>query len=224
MLVLGKGALSTPRMTGSAPGGRLLRVGSAGLVPICSGLAAGRKKIKLTRLALDHKVTGDRFYTHVTIVGQRLSQRSPSMEGEDLSSQDAPAISENPRESECLLQVPAWGTGEGRSPCSASTHAQGPIFPLCWIPGGWRENGAGSPGLWGNWFHQGFLQPLSLLHQVSWAPQHLAGQRPLLASGGAATHILPGPLPKVSAMRLVSGSLALESGDGGLSPAPHLHA
>ncbi|XP_035885344.1 large neutral amino acids transporter small subunit 3 isoform X3 [Phyllostomus discolor] len=55
------------------------------------------KKIKLTGLALDHKVTGDRFYTHVTIVGQRLSQRSPSVEGDDIS-QDAPGSSENPRE------------------------------------------------------------------------------------------------------------------------------
>lgn len=33
------------------------------------------KKVKLNVLALDHKVTGDRFYVHVTAVGQRLSQR-----------------------------------------------------------------------------------------------------------------------------------------------------
>ncbi|XP_036282069.1 large neutral amino acids transporter small subunit 3 isoform X2 [Pipistrellus kuhlii] len=46
------------------------------------------KKIKLTGLALDHKVTGDRFYTHVVNVGQRLSQRAPSMEEDDISSQD----------------------------------------------------------------------------------------------------------------------------------------
>ncbi|XP_041029819.1 large neutral amino acids transporter small subunit 3-like [Carcharodon carcharias] len=35
------------------------------------------KKLKLTSLALDHKVTGDRFYTHVSNVGERLSQRNP---------------------------------------------------------------------------------------------------------------------------------------------------
>uniref|UniRef100_A0A8C6G9R3 Solute carrier family 43, member 1 n=2 Tax=Mus spicilegus TaxID=10103 RepID=A0A8C6G9R3_MUSSI len=55
------------------------------------------KKIKLIGLALDHKVTGDRFYTHVTIVGQRLSQKSPSLEeGADafISSPDIPGTSE----------------------------------------------------------------------------------------------------------------------------------
>ncbi|KAJ7344171.1 hypothetical protein JRQ81_000121 [Phrynocephalus forsythii] len=39
------------------------------------------KKIKLSSLALDHKVTGDRFYVHVTAVGQRLSQRAPQLDG-----------------------------------------------------------------------------------------------------------------------------------------------
>ncbi|KAM7085271.1 large neutral amino acids transporter small subunit 3 isoform 3-T4 [Molossus nigricans] len=57
-----------------------------------------KKKIKLTGLALDHKVTGDRFYTHVTNVGQRLSQRAPSMEEGDIFSQDARGTSENPRD------------------------------------------------------------------------------------------------------------------------------
>ncbi|XP_036895855.1 large neutral amino acids transporter small subunit 3 isoform X2 [Sturnira hondurensis] len=56
------------------------------------------KKIKLTGLALDHKVTGDRFYTHVTIVGQKLSQRTSSLEGDDISSPDALGSSENPHE------------------------------------------------------------------------------------------------------------------------------
>lgn len=62
-----------------------------------SGLPVARKKIKLIGLALDHKVTGDRFYTHVTIVGQRLSQKSPSLEeGADafISSPDIPGTSE----------------------------------------------------------------------------------------------------------------------------------
>lgn len=56
------------------------------------------KKIKLTGLALDHKVTGDRFYTHVTIVGQKLSQRTSSLEGDDISSPDALGSSENPHD------------------------------------------------------------------------------------------------------------------------------
>ncbi|XP_053144882.1 large neutral amino acids transporter small subunit 3 isoform X2 [Hemicordylus capensis] len=38
------------------------------------------KKIKLSSLALDHKVTGDRFYMYVTAVGQRLSQKAPHLE------------------------------------------------------------------------------------------------------------------------------------------------
>ncbi|XP_039395038.1 large neutral amino acids transporter small subunit 3 isoform X2 [Mauremys reevesii] len=49
------------------------------------------KKIKLSELALDHRVTGDRFYTHVTTVGQRLSQKGPCpQEGKELctSTQD----------------------------------------------------------------------------------------------------------------------------------------
>uniref|UniRef100_A0A673U625 Solute carrier family 43 member 1 n=1 Tax=Suricata suricatta TaxID=37032 RepID=A0A673U625_SURSU len=59
------------------------------------------KKIKLSGLALDHKVTGDRFYTHVTVVGQRLSQKAPSLEeGADvfISSQDVRGTSERPPE------------------------------------------------------------------------------------------------------------------------------
>uniref|UniRef100_A0A8C8SER9 Solute carrier family 43 member 1 n=1 Tax=Pelusios castaneus TaxID=367368 RepID=A0A8C8SER9_9SAUR len=52
------------------------------------------KKIKLSGLALDHKVTGDRFYTHVTAVGQRLSQKGPCLqEGQGLCpSIDSPPI------------------------------------------------------------------------------------------------------------------------------------
>lgn len=98
---------------GMHPLGRLLRVGSAWLVPTCLGLAADRKKIKLSGLALDHKVTGDRFYTHVTIVGQRLSQKVPSLEdGADvfISSQDVRGTSERPPESECLVKGQPWVT------------------------------------------------------------------------------------------------------------------
>ncbi|XP_013001934.1 large neutral amino acids transporter small subunit 3 isoform X2 [Cavia porcellus] len=39
-----------------------------------------RQKVKLAGLALDHKVTGDRFYSHATAVGQRLSQEVPSLD------------------------------------------------------------------------------------------------------------------------------------------------
>lgn len=39
------------------------------------------KKIKLSSLALDHRVTGDRFYMHVKVVGQRLSQKAPRLDG-----------------------------------------------------------------------------------------------------------------------------------------------
>lgn len=62
------------------------------------------KKIKLSGLALDHKVTGDRFYTHVTVVGQRLSQKAPSLEDSAevfISSQDVRTTSEQPSQSEC---------------------------------------------------------------------------------------------------------------------------
>ncbi|KAJ8373396.1 hypothetical protein AAFF_G00265230 [Aldrovandia affinis] len=38
------------------------------------------KKLKLSGLALDHKVTGERFYSHVAAVGQRLSHKQQEME------------------------------------------------------------------------------------------------------------------------------------------------
>lgn len=102
-----------------------------GLVPTCSHLAVRRKTIKITGLALDHKITGDRFYTYVTNVGQRLNQKASSLEENDLylSSQDVRVASENPRESECLVKVPVLGDGEGGSSRLVSTHAQGLTSP-----------------------------------------------------------------------------------------------
>lgn len=122
--------------------GWLLRTGSAQLVPIRPGLAAGRKKIKLSGLALDHKVTGDRFYTHVTIVGQRLSQKAPSLEeGADvfISSQDVRGASENPPESECLVKRPVLGDNEGGSSCLVNTHPKRSFSLLVVSPHPWRR-------------------------------------------------------------------------------------
>ena len=129
-----KGCAAPLGQTGMDPLGRLSRVGSAWLVPTFPGPAAGRKKIKLSGLALDHKVTGDRFYTHVTIVGQRLSQKAPSLEdGAEvfISSQDVRGISESSPESECLVKGPALGDRWGGSSCLlVSTRS----LPLCSIP------------------------------------------------------------------------------------------
>ena len=64
--------------------------------------APGREKTKLRELALDHRVTGDRFYSYVSTVGQRLSQKAPSLEEGVLfiSSQDVRGGAESSAESE----------------------------------------------------------------------------------------------------------------------------
>lgn len=142
--------------------GWLLRVGPASLVPTCPGPAAGRKKIKLSGLALDHKVTGDRFYTHVTIVGQRLSQKAPSLEeGADvfISSQDVRGASESRPESECLLKGLALGDREGGSSCSVSPHPKRSFSPPCVLSTPHGVGGACSPFTeWGESRAQRILQ------------------------------------------------------------------
>lgn len=74
-----------------------------GLLPTSCCLAPGREKTKLRELALDHRVTGDRFYSYVSTVGQRLSQKAPSLEEGVLfvASQDMPGGAESSVESEC---------------------------------------------------------------------------------------------------------------------------
>uniref|UniRef100_F6VVG9 Solute carrier family 43 member 1 n=1 Tax=Xenopus tropicalis TaxID=8364 RepID=F6VVG9_XENTR len=52
------------------------------------------KKVTLRTLALDHKVTGDQFYSHVTIVGQRLSQKGDP-EATKLSTEDLKNITKS---------------------------------------------------------------------------------------------------------------------------------
>lgn len=109
-----KGVLCSGPLDGGA-GAQSLILDSAQPALSYSALTVARKKIKLIGLALDHKVTGDRFYTHVTIVGQRLSQKSPSLEeGADafISPPDIPGTSEKTPESECLVRFLTVGGGE----------------------------------------------------------------------------------------------------------------
>ncbi|XDB57465.1 hypothetical protein AB1E18_010907 [Capra hircus] len=65
-----------------------------------------KEKTKLRELALDHRVTGDRFYSYVSTVGQRLSQKAPSLEEGVLfiSSQDVRGGAESSAEKSVPLR------------------------------------------------------------------------------------------------------------------------
>lgn len=65
-----------------------------------------KEKTKLRELALDHRVTGDRFYSYVSTVGQRLSQKAPSLEEGVLfiSSQDVRGGTESSAEKSVPLR------------------------------------------------------------------------------------------------------------------------
>ncbi|XP_044276765.1 large neutral amino acids transporter small subunit 3 isoform X1 [Varanus komodoensis] len=74
------------------------------------------KKIRLSSLALDHKVTGDRFYVHLTAVGQRLSQRAPHLdEGKE---EVFPSVQ----------NVPEGGAGSSQRPIPFRQSVCSPIF------------------------------------------------------------------------------------------------
>ncbi|KAM5142403.1 large neutral amino acids transporter small subunit 3 isoform 2-T2 [Mantella aurantiaca] len=62
-----------------------------------------KKKVTLRSLALDHKVTGDQFYTHVTMVGQRLS-RKEDHECDHLSNEDSSEHVKNNASSPTFIQ------------------------------------------------------------------------------------------------------------------------
>ena len=101
-----------------------------GLLPTSCCPAPGREKTKLKELALDHRVTGDRFYSYVSTVGQRLSQKAPSLEEGVLftPSQDMPGGAESSAESEC----PSRGRPRGwraRAPRGVSTLAWVVMLP-----------------------------------------------------------------------------------------------
>ncbi|CAJ0941399.1 unnamed protein product [Ranitomeya imitator] len=65
--------------------------------------SAFTKKVTLRTLALDHKVTGDQFYTHVTTVGQRLSRKGDPEE-QHLSNEDLSKPAKNSGSSTTFLQ------------------------------------------------------------------------------------------------------------------------
>ncbi|KAM4702498.1 large neutral amino acids transporter small subunit 3 [Rhinophrynus dorsalis] len=64
--------------------------------------SAYTKKVTLRTLALDHKVTGDQFYTHMTTVGERLSRKKYFKE-ENLSNEDLSTPSKNGSESPSFI-------------------------------------------------------------------------------------------------------------------------
>ncbi|XP_072280304.1 large neutral amino acids transporter small subunit 3 [Pyxicephalus adspersus] len=64
---------------------------------------AYKKKVTLRSLALDHKVTGDQFYSHVTMVGQRLSRKEDHDDGH-LSNEDLANHVKNNAPSPTFLQ------------------------------------------------------------------------------------------------------------------------
>ncbi|XP_075697998.1 large neutral amino acids transporter small subunit 3 [Rhinoderma darwinii] len=65
--------------------------------------SAYTKKVTLRTLALDHKVTGDQFYTHVTTVGQRLSRKGDPEE-EHFSNENLSKPAKNSGNSPTFLQ------------------------------------------------------------------------------------------------------------------------
>lgn len=75
-------------------------------------------------------MTGGRFYSYVSTVGQRLSQKAPSLEEGFLftSSQDMPGGAESSAESECPSRA-GLGGRRGRAPRGVSVLAWVVMLP-----------------------------------------------------------------------------------------------
>ncbi|DAA21724.1 TPA: solute carrier family 43, member 1 [Bos taurus] len=146
-----------------------------------------KEKTKLRELALDHRVTGDQFYSYVSTVGQRLSQKAPSLEegvlfissqdvrgGAESSAESESPVPGRPRRVERWARLPFLERGQSRS--SRMLGFMGPR------PGRFR-NGAGP--------FQAYA-PGGASHQVGSArPGWLA---PLLAASGSCACLPPGRL------------------------------